>query len=74
MDMATTSLIDSIVDRLGGCSAAARQLSQLSGERITKQRVWNWKNRRTLPKRMIVHVHAVTRIPMKDLLAISDME
>jgi hypothetical protein len=68
------NLIDVVIEHLGGCSATARQLSQLSGERVTKQRVWNWKNRRTLPKRMVIHVHAVTRIPMRDLLSISDSD
>ncbi len=52
----------------GSPSELARQLSKLSGQEITRQRVWGWQMRGTFPREMLVYVSELIGIPIEELI------
>jgi hypothetical protein len=51
----------------GSPSLLASRLSTLAGFEITRQRVHGWRLRGVFPRDMIVHVEALTNIPIEEL-------
>ena len=56
----------------GSPSELARQLSKLSGQEITRQRVWGWQMRGTFPREMLVFVSELIGIPIVNQITYSD--
>ena len=54
--------------REGTLAQTARDISRVSGEAVSWERVHNWIKRGSVPKNMLVHVQKVTRAPLKDLV------
>lgn len=60
--------VEEIIHARGTVAQFARDLTQLSGERITWARVNAWKLRNNIPKHMVMHVHRLTGISIVNLL------
>ena len=54
--------------RGGTLAETARDLSRVSGEPVSWERVHNWIKRGSVPKGMLLHVQKITRAPLKDLV------
>lgn len=52
----------------GSPSSLASQLSKVSGEEVTRQRVHGWRLRGVFPRNIMTHVHLLTGIPLEDLI------
>jgi len=64
------NIVDRAIDACGGSmTILAERLERVSGQKCTKQKVWNWKERGQIPAEWVVHVHSVTRISLKELLS-----
>jgi hypothetical protein len=57
-----------LLTRRGTLADFARDLSDVSGEDISWERLWGWVQRGAVSRRMVPHVHRLTRVPMKDLI------
>lgn len=63
------NIVDRAVDACGGSmTILAERLERVSGMKCTKQKIWNWRERGQIPADWALHVHSVTRIPLKELL------
>jgi len=52
----------------GTLADCARELSKRSGENVTWERVWGWVLRGSVSRKMVSHVHGVTRAPLRELI------
>lgn len=46
----------------------ARDVSKVSGENVIWERVWGWVVRGSVSRKMVPHVHRLTRAPLKELI------
>lgn len=60
--------IGQLIQERGSVAQFARDLSKLSGEKVTWARVNNWIIRGSVSKSMALYVHKLTRAPLADLL------
>lgn len=62
------SVVERAISHVGGSPMVlASQLSRLSGEEVTRQRVNGWRMRGIFPRSMMAHVGELTNIPLEDL-------
>jgi hypothetical protein len=52
----------------GSLSEFARKLSRYAGFEVSRQRVSNWKRRGNFSRDVVLHVHALTNIPLSELI------
>ena len=57
-----------VLTKRGTLADFARELSDVSGENVTWERVWSWVLRGSVSRRMVPHVHRLTRVPLKHLI------
>jgi hypothetical protein len=67
--MFPASVVEEAVAMLDGPSNFARRLSKVSGMKVTRQAVYNWRMRGAFSKEVIPHVHRLTRISYEQLHA-----
>lgn len=52
----------------GSVAQFARELSRVSGERVPYKRVYDWRARNHIPRKMVLHIYRLTGIPTEGLL------
>jgi|SoiMethySBSTD1v2_1073268.scaffolds.fasta_scaffold25568_3 hypothetical protein len=57
-----------VIATRGTVAQFARDLSRVTGQRVTWARVNAWKIRDSIPKQMVFHVHKLTGIALSKLL------
>lgn len=66
----TKSVVDKAID-IGGegnASEFARRLGKFTGFEISRQRVNNWRKRGGFSRDVVMAVHALTNIPISELI------
>ena len=53
-----------VLTKRGTLADFAGDLSDVSGESVTWERVWSWVLRGSVSRRMVPHVHRLTRVPL----------
>ena len=62
------TVVDKVLARVHGSHAElARRLSEISGQDISRQRVYGWESRGVFPRDMMVHVEALYGISLEEL-------
>lgn len=63
------NVVEQAIEKVGGSpSSLASQLSKVSGQDVTRQRVHGWRLRGVFPREMMVHVHVLTSIPLQRII------
>ena len=60
--------VETVIATRGTVAQFARDLSKVTGQRVTWARVNAWKVRDSIPKGMVFHVHRLTGIALSKLL------
>lgn len=67
--MKKPTVVDRALAKFEGSQARfARELSKVSGEDVSRQRVFGWYMRGTIPRDMLVHVETLCGIPLEELI------
>lgn len=55
------------LDAVGGQTAMARRLTDITGHKFTQRRVWAWKDRGNVPAKWVPYISSVSGVPAGDI-------